>query len=109
MANVHVNSDYYIKSIHAESNNDANGVSMVTQYHVRLRRLPESQYLSDTHVCIENPEDDSLVEWSNFPNGLSNDDFLANIVPMVNTAVAAITSDTPDLGLVDVSSFNKIF
>ena len=94
MANVWVGPNYYITSIHTQTNYthvfdaDANNYSNIASetYLVTCQRYGEI-YPRPTEVVV-----DTYVD--NIATGLSDDDFIAALVPKIDTALA--TDDASD-------------
>ena len=64
-----------------------------SDYRVMIQRLPESVYKEKTIYSIATSDvDDSGV--TKFPSGLSLNNFLANVIPNVNTYITAIDAES---------------
>jgi hypothetical protein len=72
--------DYEILRVEQKSDN--------TEYKVTLQRLPESSYPQYTVINMLSNEvdEDGIIK---FPHSLALSDFLANVIPSVNAAIAA--------------------
>ena len=89
MANVWVGENYYITNIYVTDTSyfdntktgDAANVS-ANSYLTILQRLPESSYGSVTEVAVDTATDGIAL-------GLSNENFIAAILPKINTALSA--------------------
>ena len=111
MANVWVGDNYYITEIHEKNHTDTTETPNVTKLGsivVKLQRLPESTYPNSTDLTIYvagglNPVDDK------FPPNLAKTDYLANLLPMINTALSTADAafDGSDAVTTDVSSFTQ--
>lgn len=83
MANVWVGDDYYITKVYsAERGAISRGEDVHETYMVNLQRLPESSYPSPTEIHLMSNVDSIAL-------GLSNENFIAAILPKINTALSA--------------------
>lgn len=90
MANVYTCDDYVIFSIlEKHTQYGENTIVDVYDYWVTLRRLPESSYSMNTEIHIEAKEYSANL----LPNGLSNENFIANVLPIVNTHLASFDAE----------------
>lgn len=88
MANVWVGDNYYITKVYSLSRGDEGvGDGLQESYMVHLQRLPESSYASPTEVHFMSNTDSIAL-------GLSNENFIAAILPKINTALD--TDDASD-------------
>ena len=84
-ANVWYCENYEIFRVEERDNN--------LEYRVTIQRLPESVYKEKTIYSIAtNDVDESGV--TKFPSGLSLNNFLANVIPNVNTYITAIDAES---------------
>ncbi len=84
-ANVWYCDNYEIFKVEERDNN--------LEYRVTIQRLPESVYKEKTTYFIAtNDVDESGV--TKFPSGLSLNNFLANVIPNVNTYITAIDAES---------------
>jgi hypothetical protein len=89
MANVWVGDNYYISEIYEcikTSTDEDPNFDVLEHYVVRLQRLPEDSYPHETIVQIDIY---GTANADKFPTGLSQSDFLANVLPLVNTEIAS--------------------
>ena len=64
-----------------------------SDYRVMIQRLPESVYKEKTIYSINTSSvDENGV--NKFPSGLSLNNFLANVIPSVNTYITAIDAES---------------
>lgn len=108
MANVYVGSDYYITEIWEEMITDTEVVPNVTllgRINVNLQRLPEHAYPEPTTTVIHigYPHADK------FPSGLSSDNYIANVLPLVNTALSSYDAAFDGSATIsfDLTNFSK--
>lgn len=71
-----------------EQKNDA------TEYKVTLQRLPASNYLEKTYYLLPANEVDESSGLIKFPSNLSQSNFLANVIPSVNSYITAIDAES---------------
>ena len=84
-ANVWYCNNYEIFKVEERDNN--------LEYRVTIQRLPESVYKEKTIYSIATSDvDESGV--TKFPSGLSLNNFLANVIPNVNTYITAIDAES---------------
>lgn len=90
MANVHENSNYVISKVSTWAND------CINYYTVDLQRLPTSTYVNKTSMTFRmynagGTFGESTAPASGeikLPPGLSKDDFVANVLPLINTEFA---------------------
>lgn len=64
-----------------------------SEYKVTIQRLPESSYAQYTvyNVLTSEVDEDGIIK---FPANLALSDFIANVVPSVNTYITALDADS---------------
>jgi|MDTB01.3.fsa_nt_gb hypothetical protein len=68
--------------------------SDATEYKVTLQRLPASNYLEKTYYFLPANEPDDSSGLIKFPSNLSRNDFLANVLPSVNSYITALDAES---------------
>ena len=64
-----------------------------TEYKVTFQRLPESSYKNPTIFNVLTNEATGSEE-TDFPRNLSLNNFLANVIPSINTYITAIDAES---------------
>lgn len=110
MANVWIGDNYYVTGIYQKldsDDSDGPAVDRLAQIVVRLQRTPTSTYPNSTDIALEINE----TNVDKFPDGQAQADYLANVLPLVNTALTALDAafDGSAGTAYDVSSHTKTY
>lgn len=110
MANVWVGDNYYVTGIYQKMDSDTSdgvAVDRLSQIVVRLQRTPTSTYPNTTDIALEI----NSTNTDKFPSGLAQADYLANVLPLVNTALTASDAafDGSASSTYDVTSHTKTY